>query len=130
MDESSDCSFPIRETYSKVESPNRFDDNLVSSDEITVINPEIEALTKTTRDSKNNILLSIPSKFPGELVPTINLNQGIMSIILRDCKVIKKSTAFSELIILEFFASNLPGDINLHKVKEALQKKTNLTETE
>ena len=130
MVESSDCSFPIIEIDSKVESQNRFDDNFVSSDEITVINPEIEALTKTTRDSKNNILLSIPSKFPGELIPTINLNQRIMSIILRDCKVIKKFTAFPELTILEFFASNLPGDINLYKVKEALQKKTNLTETE
>ena len=100
----------------------------MSSDEITVINPEIEAITKTTRDSKNNILLSIPSKFPGELIPIINPNQRIISIIPRVCKFIKKSTPLPELLNVELFASNIPADINLLKVKEALQKKTNLRE--
>ena len=89
----------------------------MSSDEITVISPEIEALTKNTRNSKNNTVLSIPSKIPGELFPTINPNQRIISIIPRDCKVIKKSTALPDLFNLEFIASNIPADINLLKVK-------------
>ena len=100
----------------------------MSSDEINVINPEIEAITKITRDSKINTVLFIPSKFPGELFPTNNPSQRIMSIIPRDFKVIKKSTALPELFNLEFIASNTSADINLLRVKEALQKKTNLKE--
>ena len=84
MDDSSDCSFPVIEIDSKFNSPIRLDENLMSSDEITVINPVIEAITKNTRDSKINKALVIPLKFPGELFPTINPNQQIMSIIPRD----------------------------------------------
>ena len=46
MDDSSNCSFPVIEIDSKTNSPLRLDENLISSDEITVINPEIEAITK------------------------------------------------------------------------------------
>ena len=77
----------------QINSPLRLEKNLLSSDEITVINPEIVAITKNTRDLKINTVLSIPSKFPGELFPTVNPNQQIMSINPRDCKVIKKSQA-------------------------------------
>ena len=100
----------------------------MSSDETTVINPEIVAITKNTRDSKINRVLSIPSKFPGELFPTVNPNQRIMSIIPRDCKVIMKSHALPELFNLEFVASNIPPDVNLIRVKEALEKKIDLRE--
>ena len=96
MCDDSNCSFPVIEMDSKVNSPIRLDRSLMSSDEITVINPEFEAITKNTRDSKNNTILSILSKFPGQLFPTINPNQRILSIIPRDCKVIKKSTAIPE----------------------------------
>ena len=51
-----------------------------------------------------------------------------MSIIPRDCKVIKKSQSLPELFNLEFVASNIPADVNLVRVKEALEKKTNLKE--
>ena len=128
MDDSSNCSFPVVEIDSQTNSPRILDENLMSSHEITVINPEIVAITKNTRDSKINRVLSIPSKFPGELFPTVNPNQQIMSIIPRDCKVIKKSTALPELLNLEFIASNIPADMNLLRVKEALQKKTNVKE--
>ena len=46
-----------------------------------------------------------------------------MSIIPRNCKIIKKFTALPELINLELIASNKLSDINWFKVKEALQKK-------
>ena len=90
MDTESNCSFPVFEIenveidsqtnppnrlHSKINSPLRLDENLLSSDQITVINPEIVAITKNTRDSKINTVLSIPSKFPGELFPTVNPNQ-------------------------------------------------------
>ena len=146
MDSDSNCSFPVFEIENvenetidsqtnnpnilqpQINSPLRLDENLLSSDEITVINPEIVAITKNTRDSKINTVLSIPSKFPGELFPTVNPNQQIMSIIPRDCKVIKKSQSLPELFNLEFVASNIPADVNLVRVKEALEKKTNLKE--
>ena len=146
MDSDSNCSFPVFEIENvenvtidsqtntpnilqpQINSPLRLDENLLSSDEITVINPEIVAITKNTRDSKINTVLSIPSKFPGELFPTVNPNQQIMSIIPRDCKVIKKSQALPELFNLEFVASNIPADVNLVRVKKALEKKTNLKE--
>ena len=146
MDSDSNCSFPVFEIENvendtidsqtnnpnilqpQINSPLRLDENLLSSDEITVINPEIVAITKNTRDSKINTVLSIPSKFPGELFPTVNPNQQIMSIIPRDCKVIKKSQSLPELFSLEFVASNIPADVNLVRVKEALEKKTNLKE--
>ena len=48
--------FPVIEIDSKLKSPTRLDDSLDSSDEITVLNPEIEAITKNTRDSENNIV--------------------------------------------------------------------------
>ena len=128
MDDSSDCSVPVIEIDSKINSPIRLDENLMSFKKIAVINTETEAITKNTRDSKINTVLSISSKFLGELFPTINPNQRFMSIIPRDCKVIRKSTALPELINLEFIASNLPADINLLRVKEALQKITNLKE--
>ena len=51
-----------------------------------------------------------------------------MSIFPRDCKVITKSRALPELFNLEFIASNIPADMILLRVKEALQKKTNLKE--
>ena len=60
MDDSSNCSFPVIEIDSQTNSPLRLDENLMSSDEITVINPEIVAITKITRDSKINTVLSIP----------------------------------------------------------------------
>ena len=47
-----------------------------------------------------------------------------MSIIPRNCKIIKKSTALLELNNLELIASNILLDINWFKVKKALQKKT------
>ena len=142
MDDNPTCSFPVIEIISQTNSqtnspkllhaqtnsPLRLDENLLSSDEITFINPEVVAITKSTRDSKINTVLSIPSKFPGELFPTVNSNQQIMSIIPRDCKVIKKSQALSELSNLEFVASNIPADVNLLRVKKSLEKKTNLKE--
>ena len=70
MDSDSNCSFPVIEIDSQTNSPNRLhsqinsplrlNENLLSSDEITVINPEIVATTKNTRDSKINTVLSIP----------------------------------------------------------------------
>ena len=77
---------------------------------------------------KINTVLSIPLKFPVELFRTVNPNQQIMSIIPRDCKVIKKSQALPELFILEFVASNIPADVNLVRVNEALEKKINFKE--
>ena len=89
MDSDSNCSFPVFEfenveidsqtsspnrLYSQINSPLRLDENLLSSDQITVINPEIVAITKNTRDSKINTVLSIPSKIPGKLFPIINPN--------------------------------------------------------
>ena len=70
MDNDSTCFFPVIEIDSQTNSPNRLhsqinsplrlDENLLSSDEITVINPEIVAITKNTRDSKINTVLSTP----------------------------------------------------------------------
>ena len=51
-----------------------------------------------------------------------------MSIVLRNVKIIKKSTSLHEPFYLKIVASNIPADINLFKVKEALKKKTNLKE--
>ena len=66
MDSDSNCSFPVFEIENvendtidsqtnnpnilqpQINSPLRLDENLLSCDEITVINPEIVAITKNT----------------------------------------------------------------------------------
>ena len=87
MDDNSTCFFPVIEItsqansqinspnrlHSQTNSPLRLDENLLSSDEITVINPEIVAITKNTRDSKSNTVLSIPSKFPASFFLLLTL---------------------------------------------------------
>ena len=62
----SNCSFPVLEIeiveidsqtnspnrlHSQINSPLRLDKNLLSSDEITVVNPEIVAITRVSGDS-------------------------------------------------------------------------------
>ena len=54
---------------------------------------------------KSNTVLSIPSKFPREIFPTVNPATTIMSVIPRNCKVVSKSTALPELFNLRFIES-------------------------
>ena len=75
MNEIPNCFFPVIEIDSKIISSIRLDPKDENSVEITVLNPEMEAMTKRTRDSKNNTVLSLSSKFPDELFPIISLNQ-------------------------------------------------------
>ena len=94
MDSDSNCSFPVFEIENvgniridsqtnspnilqpQINSPLRLDENLLSRDEILVIDPEIVAITKNTRDSKINTVLSIPSS---SFLPLIRISKLCLS---------------------------------------------------
>ena len=66
------------------------------------------ASTTETLNTKSNIILSIPSIFPGETIPTVIPVNNIMSVSPRNCKVVSRATALPELFNLQFFESQYP----------------------
>ena len=73
-----------------------------SSSEVEVVDARLEAETKHTRDVKCNTVISIPSAFGGELFPAAYSAGGnvVMSVIPRDCNIVRKSDALPELFNL------------------------------
>ena len=97
IDYNSTYSFPVIEITSQTNSPNRLHsqtnsplrlhENLLSSDEITVLNPEIDAITKNTRDSKINTVLSQASFFlPLIQISNLSLSFPVIARSLRNRK--------------------------------------------
>ena len=73
-----------------------------SSSEVEVVDARLEAETSYTRDVKCNTVISIPSASGGEVFPAAYTAGGnvIMSVIPRDCKIVKKGDALPELLNL------------------------------
>ena len=81
------------------------------SSEVEVVDTRLEAETNHTRDVKCNTVISIPSAFCGELFPAVYPAGGkvIMSVIPRDCKIVRKSDALPELFNLKLVEVNYKG---------------------
>ena len=83
-----------------------------SSSEVEIVDVRLEAETKHTRDIRCNTVISIPSAFGGELFPAAYPAGGnvIMSVIPRDCKIVRKRSALPELFNLKLVEANYKGD--------------------
>ena len=90
-----------------------------------VVDARLEAETKQTRDVKCNRVISIPSAFRGELFPAAYPAGGnmVMSVIPRDCKIVRKSGALPELFNLKLVEANYKGDPQMRAIKELVESK-------
>ena len=96
-----------------------------SSSEVEIVDARLEAETHHTRDIRCNTVISIPSAFGGELFPAAYPAGGnvIMSVIPRDCKIIRKSSALPELFNLKLVEANYKGDPQMRAIKELVESK-------
>ena len=96
-----------------------------SSGEVEVVYARLEAETRHTRDVKCNTVISIPSAFGGELFPAAYPAGGnvVMSVIPRDCKIVRKSDALPELFNLKLVEANYKGDPQVRAIKELVESK-------
>ena len=96
-----------------------------SSSEVEIVEARLEAETHHTRDIRCNTVISIPSAFGGELFPAAYPAGGnvIMSVIPRDCKIVRKSSALPELFNLKLVEANYKGDPQMRAIKELLKSK-------
>ena len=91
-----------------------------SSSEVEIVDARLEAETQNTRGIRCNTAISIPSAFGGELFPAAYPAGGnvIMSVIPRDCKIVRKSSALPELFNLKLIEANYKGDPQMRAIKE------------
>ena len=96
-----------------------------SSSEVEIVDARLEAETHHTRDIRCNTVISIPSAFGGELFPAAYPAGGnvIMSVIPRDCKIFRKSSALPELFNLKLVEANYKGDPQMRAIKELVESK-------
>ena len=96
-----------------------------SSSEVEIVDARLEAEIKHTRDIRCNTVISIPSAFGGELFPAANPAGGnvVMSVIPRDCKIVRKSSALPELFNLKLVEANYKGDPQMRAIKELVESK-------
>ena len=96
-----------------------------SSSEVEIVDARLEAETHQTRDIRCNTVISIPSAFGGELSPAAYPAGGnvIMSVIPRDCKIIRKSSALPERFNLKLVEANYKGDPQMRAIKELVESK-------
>ena len=69
-----------------------------SSDEIEELpqnTVSLEAITKETKSVRTNTTLSLPSAFKGETISPEDPNSLCMSVIPRNCKIVKKNQFFT-----------------------------------
>ena len=97
--------------------------SISSSDEIEEIDVDIQAVTTEVRSTKTNTIISIPSVYPGESYPPVNPENKVMSIIPRNCKIVSKQTALSELFNLRFIESQYKSDPQLQAIIELIKCK-------
>ena len=93
--------------------------------EVEIVDARLEAETKNTRDIRCNTVISILSAFGGELFPAAYPAGGnvIMSVIPRDCKIARKSSALPELFNLKLIEANYKGDPQMRAIKEWVESK-------
>ena len=96
-----------------------------SSSDVEIVDARLEAETQNTRDIRCNTVTSIPSAFGGELFPAAYPAGGnvIMSVIPRDCKIVRKSSALLELFNLKLIEANYKGDPQMWAIKEWVEVK-------
>ena len=90
-----------------------------------MVEARLEAETKHTRDVKCNTVISIPSAFGGEMFSAAYPAGGnvVMSVIPRDCKIVRKSDAMPELFNLKLVEANYKGDPQMRAIKELVESK-------
>ena len=91
-----------------------------NSSEIEVVNSNLEARTTGAVEAKTNTIISIPSKFPGEIYPPVYTANIIMSVIPRDCKVVKKQDCLPELFSLKLVEAKCKADKQLEAIRALL----------
>ena len=96
-----------------------------SSSEVEIVDARLEWETNHTRDIRCNTVISIPSALGGELFPAAYPAGGnvIMSVIPRDCKIVRKSSALPELFNLKLVEANYKGDPQMRAIKELVESK-------
>ena len=96
-----------------------------SEDEVEELMRKVNLNASTTEmnSTKTNIILSIPSQFPEETFPAVNLAHTIMSIVPRNCKVVSKSRALPELFNLRFIESQYSSDPQLEAIYQLIKSK-------
>ena len=94
-----------------------------SSSEVEVVDARLEAVTTGVRDVKCNTVISIPSVFGEELFSAAYPANVVMSLIPRDCKILRKSDALPELLNLKFVEANYKGDPQMRAIKEFVEAK-------
>ena len=99
-----------------------------SRSEVEVVDARLEAETTHTRDVKCITLISIPSAFLGGggvvgMFPVAYPGNVVMSVIPRDCKIVKKSDASPEFFNLKLVEVNYKRDPQMRTIKELVESK-------
>ena len=97
--------------------------SISGSDEIEEIDQDMQAVTTEFRSTKTNTIISIPSAYPGESYPPVNPENRVMSVIPRNCRVVRKPTALPELFNLRFIESQYNSDPQLQAIIEMIKCK-------
>ena len=83
----------------------------------------LNAITRETNSTKINTILSIPSQLPGETLPAFDPAHTIKILYPRNCKIVSKATALSDLINLRFVESQYASDSQLEAIYELIKSK-------
>ena len=81
-----------------------------NSSEIEVVKSHTEARITGTVEPKTNAIISIPSKFTGEVYPPLYPANNIMSGTPRDCKLVKMQVCLPELFNLKLVEANYKAE--------------------
>ena len=85
--------------------------------------PNLEAITKKSRSTIKNTVLSLPSAFACETIPPVDPNSLVMAIAPRGYKVDSKPTSLPELFNLQFIETNYQSDPQLSTIREILKER-------
>ena len=80
----------------------------------------IEARFTETVEPKTNTIISIPSRFTEEVYPPVYPAKIIMSVILRDCKKVKKQDCLPELFSFKLVEANYKAEPQLEAIRDIL----------
>ena len=105
--------------------PTKYPDTVSGSEnssetEVVNVNSNHEARTTGTIEAKTNTITFLQSKFSGEIYSPVYPANIIMSVILRDCKVVRKQDCLPELLSLKLVDANYKADKQLEAIRDML----------
>ena len=83
----------------------------------------MESRTTGTVEAKTNTVISVPSRFSGEIYPPVYLTNVKMGGIPRDRKAVMKSECLPELFCLKLMQANYKADPQLEAIRDMLVDK-------